>query len=316
MYDNDVAMSIKRKSTMKAYVEAAIAEYEGKASSGSEAHAVDGSLTEDAIISADTRARMAASRARYSSFSESVTASLVTEALYDLTSKSLLKELQESAECKQILRQIISEYVISNGATELLSKMETASVIMSEMYGTINKHRKKILEGVDKDCSDTFVVTPEMKDEFFKQLNYNDSEAVEDAIRDRVMGATQDFITANTKDHEDINTALQAAQEKIATDPEDNELREACEMKSHRAVNEIRNRPKNVLHAMVASLSESVVKNSSTYNGYINENGSIKMEQIVSRAQTMYTFLEMLNTTSLDKVDACMLEGVIKGLRQ
>ena len=49
--------------------------------------------------------------------------------------------------------------------------------------------------------------------------------AITDAIKGRVADSMSEFITANAKDHEDINAALAAAQEKIADAPaDDNEL--------------------------------------------------------------------------------------------
>jgi hypothetical protein len=154
-----------------------------------------------------------------------------------------------------------------------------------------------------------------MKDEFFNQLNYDDSQSITDAINDRVSNAVEDFVTANTQDHEDITAALQQAQEKIGTVPEDDaELREAYEMEAKRKVNRIRNAPKGLFHGMVSAMCEGVMKNQDTSAEFL-EDGHINMDKVVDRTQLMYTFMEMLNTTRLAKVDEEMVSNVICGLR-
>ena len=42
--------------------------------------------------------------------------------------------------------------------------------------------------------------------------------------------------------------------------------------------------------------------------------GHLDMNKIVDRTKLMYTFIEMLNTSRIAKVDASFLEGVISDL--
>ena len=194
--------------------------------------------------------------------------------------------------------------------------MKTASVATSSMYNTINETATRIFESVDKDNPETFAIKPEMKDEFFKQLDYSDSAAISDAINRRVSDAMQDFVSANTKDHEDITAALQKAQEKIAEVPEEDvELREMYEINAKRAVTEVRNRPKGVVHSMVVAMSESVMKHPEMHDEFMFE-GHLDMKKIVSRTSLMYTFMEMLNTSRIDIIDEVYIENIIKGLSE
>jgi hypothetical protein len=239
---------------------------------------------------------------------------LVTEALYKIFSESVDSEVGDDNASSSIMRAMVSQYVTENGYDNILNRMKTASVTTSCIYKTITETASKILEGVDKTDSNTFTITPEMRDEFFKSLDYSDSEAISDAIHQRVADAMDDFVTANTKDHEDITAALQQAQEKIGNVSEDDtELRECYEMAAKRTATEVRNRPKGVLHSMIMATCESVMKHKEMQDEFMVE-GRLDVDKIVSRTKLMYTFMEMLNTSRIDKVDAAFIEGVIADL--
>lgn len=215
------------------------------------------------------------------------------------------------------MRAMVSQYVTENGYDNILDKMRTGSVTLSEIYNIIDSTSSKILESVDKNDPNTFTITPEMKDEFFKSLDYSDSKSISDEINNRVSTAMQDFVTANAKDHEDIQAALQQAQEKIDKAPEKDkeQLTESYTIQAKRRTSEIRNAPKNVFHAMVSAMCESVLKHQDTNNEFLVE-GHLDIDKIVSRTSLMYTFMEMLNTSRLDTINEEYIENVIKDLKQ
>lgn len=314
MYDSDVKMP-NRRNGMKAFVESKIAEFEqNNAPEASKEYNPNKFVTE-ANMSMEAMAAREQANNRYLSFAETVRNSLVVEAMYNLFQKSVEPTILESHTEKSIMRAIVNNYVTENGYDNIMRRMKTASIFMSETYHAIDKTAKTVLESVDKNNPETFKITPEMRDEFFAQLNYSDSQAIADAIHDRVSDSMQDFITANTKDHEDITAALQKAQEKIAdVDPDDVQLKEYYEMKAKREVSKIRNAPKNVFHAMVSSISEAVLRDPNNHTEFMTE-GHINMDKVVSRTSLMYTFMEMLNTTNLDTVNSAFIEQVIADLK-
>lgn len=314
-FDDDIIMSMANNKSKVAMVEAAIDSYESR-----------GKKHDDSIdtmrYSAEAQSIMESvgavteTKNRYLSFAETVRNSLVTEAIYNLYKKSVDVQLRESNTETSIMRAIVCEYVNEHGYDTILERMKTASTAMSEMYNLITETATKILEGADKSNPETFTITPEMRDEFFKQLDYNDSEAIADAINSRVSDAVDDFVTANTKDHEDITAALQQAQEKIDSAPsEDEELRESYQMSAKRKINEIRNAPKSVFHAMVSSLSESVMRNPESHAEFMLE-GHFNMDKIVNRTKLMYGFMETLNTSRLQKIDESFISDIVEGLKK
>ena len=313
MYSDDFKMPKRYAAANKAYVESVISEYNKKME--------DEPVRKNNVYSESDRimetvARRQNARNRYNSYSESIRTTLVTEALYNLFKESAPAKISNTPSDRSIMRAIVNEYVNDTGYTEILNRMKTASVPMSEMHNIIVSNTKAILEEADKDNPDTFVVTPEMKDNFFDQLNHSDSEDINNAIKDRVSDAMEDFVTANTKDHDDIQNALNKAQEEVGETPDDEEeLKEYYVYKAKREAAEIRNAPKGVLHSMISSMCEGVIRNQEQNREFINE-GHLDMDKITNRVALMYNFLEMLNTTRLEKIDGAYLENVIEGLKK
>lgn len=310
---DDYTISSARKKSMQAYVEAVISNYDesiAPENDNTPLFTKEHNAVMESMIARDNLA------SRYHSFSNTIRNSLVTEALCHMFKRCVPEKLLESNTNRNIMRSIVCDYVNEAGYTEIMNRMKAASNSMSMLYNVIDESTKAILEGIDQKNPETFKITPEMRDEFFRQLDYSDSQAITDAINDRVSDAIQDFVTANTKDHEDIAAALKHAQEQIAdAPPEDVDLKESYQIGAKRKVNQIRNAPKGVFHAMVSSLCEGIMKNKDDNAEFFTE-GHLDMPKIVDRTRLMYTFMEMLNTTRLADVNGTMLESIIEGLKK
>lgn len=314
MFSDDYKVSERQAKATRAFVNAAISNY-NESTNIKPTKYVDPYRDEARMVVENSVRRENISN-RYHTFSETVRNSLVTECIYKIYKEAVSEELKDDSTNRSIMRAIVNEYVYENGYDNIMNRMKTGSVFLSEMHRIITDNTKAILEEVDKSDPETFHITPEMKDEFFKSLDYSDSEAISDAIRTRVSDAMEDFITANTKDHEDITAALQSAQEKISDTPEDDtELRECYEMQSKRRINQIRNAPKGVLHSMISAMCESALKHPDTHVEFMSE-GHLDMDKIVNRTTLMYTFMETLNTARIDKVDEAFIANTIKGLSE
>ena len=218
MYE-EVKLSDKVKRANRLYTEAAIRNYEDKMK--------ETPVKREHNVMAESIATMTLNaenlRRRYQSFGETVRNSLTAEALYKVFKESIQdQKILSDSTSTTIMRCIVNEYVQETGYDTILNRMKSASVPMYSMQKTINETAKKILEAADKDDEQTFVIKPEMKDDFYKALDYSDTEAISDTINDRVSDAMSDFIVANTKEHDDITNTLKDAQDKIASTPESN----------------------------------------------------------------------------------------------
>ena len=280
------------------------------------------------VESSNTIASRDNSTTRYRSFSETVRNCLVVEALYKMYSNAIDPVLKADQTNRSIMRKIVTEYVNENGYNMILANMRKASVPMCEMYNVINNSINSILEDCDQTNPDTFVIKNDDKDQFFNDLDCTNTEDVEEAISDRVSNAMADFINTNNKDHEEITNTLNNAQEKIDTvtsadDGEDNDeedsttpdgnVKESYQGLARARINKIRTAPKGVFHSMVSALSESVLKHEDMHNEFMTE-GHLDMDKIVDRTRIMYTFMEMLNTSRLDRVDEAFISEAITNL--
>lgn len=322
-YDDDIQFSDKYKNKMKTYAEAILENINNTSSNTNDIKSKRGVglFAEEAFNVVNSTGNAANINNRFISFNQTIRSSLLTEALMYIYKRSTPTKFSSNESAANIMRSIVSEYVNNTGYENILYKMKDTSVIMSEMYNIITETADEVIDSVDKTNPDTFRISSDMKDEFFKQLNYSDSEAIETAIHDRVSTAMQDFINANTKDHEDISTALQQAQDNIeavdtdstSTDEEKEEMKEQYNIKAKRAINEIRNTSKSVFHSMVTSMCESVIKDQTSNAEFISE-GRLDMDKIVGRVGLMYAFMEMLNTSKLENVNESFIKEIIDGL--
>ena len=313
MYNENFKFSERHLRETKAYTEAMIADFNARAAvpapTKSSAFAFD---NESRMVVEQTGARDALD-ARYQSFSNTVRSSLLIEAVYKIFKEAMDPNKLDNT-TTSIMRAMVSEYVTENGYFEIMSRMKSASPTTIAIYNTITNSHRSIMESVDKDNPETFRIAPEMRDEFFKQLDYSDSQAVSDAINQRVGDAMTDFIDANKKDHEDITGVLQQAQEKIGdVAPEDDSLKESYTRIATGKTNEIRNRPKSVLHAMVHTMCETVMRKPDMHAEFMSE-GKLDVPKIVDRIRVMYTFMETLNTSKIERVNEAFINGVIRDL--
>lgn len=314
MYGENFTVSDRYKKSTAAFINTLTENYASK--NAVEKAKYEMPFSEEADMVMESVYRHDANMNRFHSFVETVKNSLVVEALYKIYSESVDSAIKEDASNRVVMRAIVNEYVQEAGYNDILRRMKTASATMSNMYNTITETATKILESVDKTNPDTFVITPDMKDEFFQSLDYSNSDEISKAINDRVSNAMQDFVTANTKDHEDITSALKQAQEKIAEVPESDEsLKEFYEMKAKRQASEIRNAPKGVFHGMVSAMCESVLKHDEMQREFMTE-GHLNMDKITSRVSLMYSFLETLNTARVDSINEAYLTDIISNLRK
>lgn len=314
MYGENFKFSDRHLRDTKLYTEALIANYndrnKGDKPNNHHGYAFD---KESRMVIEHTSAAQDIS-SRLQSFSNSVRCNLLVEAMYKMFKESMHPDDLNDNATTSIMRAIVSKYVNENGYFEIIRRMRSNSPTTQMIAKIITETHQDVMQSIDKTNPDTFRITPEMRDEFFKQLDYSDSQAVSDAINQRVGDSMADFIDANKKDHEDITAVLKQAQEKIGeVDPEDDSLKESYTRIATGKTNEIRNRPKSVFHAMVHTMCESVIKHKDMHAEFMSE-GKLDIPKIVDRVKIMYTFMEMLNTSKIETVNEAFIDNVIRDL--
>lgn len=253
-------------------------------------------------------------QARYTSFHEDVQNALLSDCLFRIYEGAVVDTALNSNHSRGIMRSMVNGFIReSGGAGQVINKMRSKSIIMSELAGLVNKYTKIISESVDKDNVDSFTIKAEIREKFFDDLDMEDTQSVSDSIKQRVTDSIDEFVQTNTNDQMDIKAALANAAEKAAANKDDEAVQESYAMLGKQKISDIRNRKKGVYHSMISSLAESAYKHDELKNEFFTE-GHIDMDKIANRTTLMYTFMEMTNATGLVRVDEEYIADVIDGL--
>lgn len=265
--------------------------------------------TNENIIKAGMNAESIAAKKR--AFVENVKSLLLGECIYKIYNESFGITIKNEGD-ESIKRSLVNGYIKENGVNNLLARFKYSSNLLSEMSLLVSKYTKSILEKADqeKDLS----IDPELKDDFFKDLNLLDSGEASESIRMRVTSAVDEFIQNNINNKMDIEDTLNNIKEKIAV-TKDETVKESYEHMAKRKISMIRNRKKSIFEAMVYNMAESILKNDVLKNEYMNEN-KIDMDKVVDRTRLMYSFLETVNTLKIEKVNESYIESVLDSIKQ
>lgn len=254
---------------------------------------------------------------RLNSFIESVNHALLGECVYHVYRKAIRESLAEQPNITAMMRAMVGDFIKEDYAS-IISKMRNGSNVLSEMYNLITSTKKKILEAAEFDKTDpsTYRIGKDVKDDFFSKLETMDDDSITTAIRARVSDAVSDFETANKKDHDDIVDIIAQTNDKIeALGPKPNEaVKESYERISKGKIAKVRNRKKTVFESMVTAMCESTLKDDQLKEEFM-EGTRLNIPKIVDRIETMYTFIETVNTMRLYPIDKAYVESLINSLK-
>lgn len=252
--------------------------------------------------------------AEFNKFSTGVKNSLVSECVYKLF-KGSFPEWKENLLEENKLRAIVGSFVQEEGATALLTRFKSTSNMLSECALAIEKAYKSIVEKANKNNPESFTADPNDVDTFFQDLDAVNADEALVSIRSRVLDAESEFLDQNAADQEDIKNMMLDAKEKMEQAKTD-KIREAVELESRRRINIRKNiRPRSIYESMVQSYIKGVVKNEALRESYLVEGTThLDIDKIVDNVSVMYTFLEMVNSTMMRKIDESYINGVLKDI--
>ena len=250
--------------------------------------------------------------------------SLLTECMMKIYTESL-KGMDKRD--KIIAKNLITRFIQENGAGDLLMNFRTKNILLSEVSRICQKYYDKILESCDKcknenDVTD-YSIEPEIRDDFFKELDELDTTDAASTIKERVGEGLETFISNNSAAQLEYKEVLDSAKETInsfVNNDNDEATNEAYiqefSYEAKRKINELRrNKPKNVFNLMVEALTTKALTNESYKKQYVNES-KINMDKVVEDATLVYTMLEMLNTTEMVNVNEEFIEKYLDNLRK
>ena len=260
-------------------------------------------------------------RQTYANTLSNLRKTLLYECLYSLFDKSLGCQL-ENAVNDNIKKNLVENYIQEQGAEKIINSFRGKNYLLSEFYRIINKYSDIMLESKRKKCKskneqDSIEVDDSSKDDFFEDINTTDSaDEVASLIRNRVSTSVNEFINNNAKDQIELKDIINKAQTDIQNNPNaDDSIKESYEYRAKRKIANLNKRNKGIFESMISNIANSSFKDDNLKKVY-TENGKIKIDFIVENAEIMYTFLEMLNTTEIQRIDESYIETVLKELKK
>lgn len=241
------------------------------------------------------------------------------EALYETFDRSIAGH--SHVYMKPLMRALVKSYIAeSGGAYNLLEKMRTKTLFLSEMNRIVNKYANQAITEADLNNEVEDCISDEIKQSFYDELNTTEIEDVTKEIRTRVSDSVSQFIADNTeKKHEieriidDNVKAKEELTQSLAGDEEApvDEIKESYDSTTNRKISAIKNKKRSILAYFVEGVCKSTMRNQKLFNESSTD-GKLDMDKVMDKAGTMYTFLEMLNTTKLEEVNSDYLKKVIE----
>ena len=222
---------------------------------------------------------------------------------------------------QNMLHGLVNNYIKeSGGAGNIFVASSGKTLVLDLIKEEVEETSEEIIAKADPKDTNTFIIDKKDLELMMNKLNKNDDfEDVKTAIAVRVVGAEDSFITnceAEKQKMEEIMTSAEDKAKEIDADP--NIRDEVKEDIKQEAVNNAKHKlfmmnesPKKAVYdEMVRRLSRSAIRNHR--EAFLQENGHINTERIYTTVKTIYTLIEALNTSKLEKVDEVFIESVMK----
>ena len=238
---------------------------------------------------------------------------LVAECIYKMFDESMGMTLNTGTDYEMMKRNLVESFVMSKDVDTLLEQMKETSLPLSDMAMLCEEYLDKIFEEA---FDDEYIINNKEKDNFYAQLKTIYTDDISDLVKARVMTAIEDFTQENRNLKADLEENLKKAQERINQSDATDDIKESFEIQAKRN-NTIRTDGmiKNILHCMVENISYATVNNDEMKCYTEAETGRLDMFKIVENAKVMYTFMELLNTSKLEKIDEAYVKDALNSLK-
>lgn len=255
---------------------------------------------------------------KFNEFAENTMNILVAEAIYYIFEQTLAEKSQED---KMYGKVLCEQYVRENNSLVLLNRFKTKSQLLAEMALAINETYSNIMAKVNKDDELTFTIKPSDQKFFYDKLLELDSDKVVKKINDRVCQAAEEFIQNNINDKLDKEEIAKATKDRIdAAKASSQEKLDAIRQEhaniGRYMVNNIGvNRTRNLYEHMINLTCGQILKNEELKSKFVNESGKMNMDSITEKVDTMYRFLETINTSNIQEVTIPYINNLLAGIK-
>lgn len=254
---------------------------------------------------------------KHSSFLKESKNFLVSEAIFKLVKGSLPDTISENL--LSVAKNITSNFVVEEGADNLIRQFKKKTCFLSELALIIESSYDSIKESATTTLDSDFTIKNSDLEAFYNRLEQLDYDKMTMAIRNKVGKAEEEFIQANIADRANMEELAEKTKEKIdGIKSKSQEAEDAMKQEQTRiykeSMNNMLNRKKSILEALVNKTSESIIKDDEMRAAYTLESGKINMPSIIDTAEIMYTFLEAVNTAKIKDITPEYLTKVIESI--
>ena len=256
----------------------------------------------------------------YSEFISNSRDYFLVESMNMILQNSLEESVSE--EDREYGKALIEGFVKENGSLKLLSEMSNRSLVLSGIATLVKEAHEKVLHSCKECDSKTFKISKTVDSEFFDKLIGLDDKEISEKINERVCSALEDFVQANVNDKLDLEELAEKTKEKIdnikaKNSEERQKIEESYTLQYNKEVQKIKqrtNRKVSVYEQIMDSMTRSIVSDESIRESFLLESGQLDTGKIRNKVNVMYSFLEMLNTTKIVKVNESYIEKVLKSI--
>lgn len=237
-------------------------------------------------------------------FSTQVKESLIVEALNSILESSLPEDTTLAR--RKFGKSIVCDFVKEEGCEELLSRFKTSSEILAEIAYLIESCHKSIMEKADS--NENYAVMPSDSKKFYEKISDLPTDKVATEIGKRVVDATKDFVQSNLAEKEKMEKLATDIKEKIDKERNKEVKQEIANMYKTAAYNTENYKTRGIFEFMV-----NVAANKTIENPELLESTGSKFDinEVIKNTIVPYTFLEMVNTMNIKKVDEAYLKSLL-----
>lgn len=259
-------------------------------------------------------------REEYTAFINNSKEYFLSEAINMILQKSLDEDT--TRENREYGKALVEGYVHETGANKILKEFSQKSLLLASIAEAVNKSHQQVLHSCKENDDKSFRITKTVDSQFFDKINGLSDDKISEKINQRVCDAIEDYVQDNVNDKLDLDELAEKTKERIdnikAKTPEEKEkIEESYTNQYIKQVNAIKhrsNRKVGVYEQLLHTAANSIVKDNTILESFTTKAGSLDVSKIREKVNVLYTFLEMLNTANMTKVNEVFIENVIKNV--
>ena len=260
------------------------------------------------------------SKREYSEFISNARDYFLVESMNMILQESLDENTSE--ENRKYGKALVEGFVKENSSVKLLTEFCNKSLLLANISTLVKESHEKVLHSCKEGDMKSFKISKTVDSEFFEKLIGLNDKKIAEKINQRVCDSLEDFVQSNVNDKLDLEELAEKTKEKIENIKAKNvadkqKIEESYMLQYNREVQKIKqraNRNVSVYEQIMDTMTRSIVSDEFIRESFVLESGQLDTGKIMGKVTTMYTFLEMLNTTKIVNVNEAYIENILKNM--